>query len=324
MDTTPKSAVEIFGDQLTALELFFSIDLPGNTPGERIDSLISLAKNQPEVTDALKAFLDNPLNFSTKFSDSGRVFEAIVRTLFATSTRAAIHSYGPRDAPKNQHWMPVAYLKAFGKSISSSKNNRSVRVTGVSFAGEFAMGFEIRDSNFIHPLVKNRGFYENNAEFFFCLIEGLYAQARACRDRPVDKCLMGLFFFVQSVRNPRRNGQFHHSTLSEIVDAALANMDAVGSGMVVDLRQTYLPMPFTPYVPPFVDRIAGARVYSLPIESKLLFSISTKPLTNEDWETVPGRYRDALLIQALRRGTHLFGITKDGALGSLRKLGFLR
>lgn len=320
MDTTPKSAAEIFGDQLTALELLFAIDLPGRTPGDRLNSLREKALANPALTESLKGFLDNPLNFSAKFSSLGNTFEAIVRTLFATAARGAIHDYGPGGAPKNQHWMPVAYLKPFGSATGSSKNNRSVRVQGVSFADELIMGFEIRDSNFIHDQVKGAGFYEDSAEFFFCLVENLYSQGRTRMERPIDNCLVALFFFVQSVRNPRGGKRFIHSKLSDLVDAILANIDAVGHGLQTEFRKTSDTMPFTPYVPPFVDRFRGARVYSLPIGPKMLFSISTAELDEESWQQIPGRYRRAVIAQAFRRGSHIFGVHKDGIIGLLRKL----
>lgn len=321
MDTTPKSAAEIFSDQLTALELLFAIELPGRTPGDRLNSLREKALGNPALTESLKSFLDNPLNFSAKFSSLGNTFEAIVRTLFATAARGAIHDYGSGGAPKNQHWMPVAYLKPFGSATGSSKNNRSVRVQGVSFADKLIMGFEIRDSNFIHDQVKGAGFYEDSAEFFFCLIENLYSQGRTRQERPIDNCLVALFFFVQSVRNPRGGKRFIHSRLCDIVDAVLANIDAVGPGLQTEFLKTADKMPFTPYVPPFVDRFKGARIYSLPIEPKTLFCISTKELSEGGWRQIPARYRKAVIIQAYRRGSHIFGVHKDGILGLLQKLG---
>jgi len=321
MDTTPKTAVEIFDDQLTALELLFATDLPGNTPGQRLNALGAAAKANPQLMESLKGFLDNPIHFAMKFSSSESSFNAIVRTLFATAARGAIHDYGPAGAPKNQHWMPVAYLSPFGERTGSGKNNRSVRVPGVSFADDLILGFEIRDSNFIHDKVKGAGFYEDGAEFFFCLVENLYSQGRSRRDRPIDNCLVALFFFVQSVRNPRRGKHFLHSRLCDIVDAVLANIDAVGPNLHTEFLKTSDAMPFTPYVPPFVDCFKGARVYSLPIEPKMLFSISTKQLSDGAWRQIPARYRKAVIAQAFRRGKHVFGVHKDSIIGTLKKLG---
>lgn len=324
MDTTPKSAAEIFGDQLTALELLFAIDLPGKTPGDRLNALREAARANPALTASLKEFLDNPLNFSAKFSSLGNTFEAIVRTLFATAARGAIHDYGSGGAPKKQHWMPVAYLKPFGDPTGTSKQNRSIRVPGVSFADELIMGFEIRDSNFIHDQIKEKGFYEDGAEFFFCLIESLYSQGRSRQERPIDNCLVALFFFVQSVRNPRGGKKFIHSRLSEIVDAVLANIDAVGPNLQTEFLKSSETVPFTPYVPPFVDRIGGVRIYSLPIGPKMLFSITTGELDELSWKQIPGRYRKAVISQAFRRGSHIFGITKGQIVGAIYKMKLAR
>lgn len=324
MDTTPKSAAEIFSDQLSALELLFAIDLPGKTPGDRLNALREVSQSNPALTESLKGFLDNPLNFSAKFSSLGNTFEAIVRTLFAVAARGAIHDYGPGGAPKNQHWMPVAYLKNFGTATGSGKTNRSVRVQGVSFADDLIMGFEIRDSNFIHDQIEGEGFYEDGAEFFFCLIENLYSQGRARKERPIDNCLVALFFFVQSVRNPRGGRKFIHSRLCDIVDAVLANIDAVGPGLETEFLKTSDAMPFTPYVPPFVDRIDGVQIYSLPIEPKMLFSITTGELDELSWKQIPNRYRKAVISQAFRRGNHIFGISKGQILGAIYKMKLTR
>lgn len=323
MDTTSKSAAEIFGDQLTALELLFAIELPGRTPGDRLNSLRTVALENSSLGSVLKDFLSNPLNFASKFSADGKIFEAIVRTLFATASLGAIHNYGPKGAPKKQHWMPVAYLRAFGTPTGTGKHNRSFRVPGVSFADKLILDFEIRDSSFIHDQVDDLGFYEDSAEQFFCLIESLYSQGRARQERPIDNCLVALFFFVQSVRNPRAGKRANHSRLCDIVDAVLANIDAVGPGIQAEFLKTSMPMPFTPHVPAFVDKIDGVKVYSLPIESKLLFSISTGELEDGSWKQIPRRYQKAVIAQALRRKSYLFGVEKNSVIWVARGMGLI-
>lgn len=321
MDTTgTKTAAKIFGDQLSAFELLFAIELDGATPGERLNSLGALAKANPTLMDSLKTFLENPISFSKRFSSADNLFDSVAKTLFATAVRGAIHEYGSMGAPKRQHWMPVAYLNGFGTKTGTGKTNRSISVPGVSFADGLVMGFETRDSSFVHERVEGLGFYEDGAEFFFCLIENLYAQGRARQERTVDGGLVALFFFAQSVRNPRYGQRFLHSKLSAIVDAILANMDAVGPAMEVNFLKSAQQLPFTPYVPPFVDKLQGQRIYSLPISPNMLFTISTGPLDELSWKQIPKRYRESVIAQAVRRGSHIFGLQKVQILGTLQEL----
>jgi len=321
MDTTTKAASAIFGDQLTALEALFGIELTGSTLGERIVSLRAIAKADPKLTGSLLEFFNNPIHFASKFvSGDDGIFAAVVKTLFAAAVRGAIHEYGSMGAPKKQHWMPLAYLGPFGTMTSESKNSRSVSIPGVSFADELVMGFETRDTSFIHEKVNGAGFYEDGAEFFFCMIESLYAQGRTRQDREIDHGLVALFFFVQSVRNPRYGQRFVHSKLSDILDAILVNMDAVGPKMQARFLKAQHMLPFTPYVPPFVDRFGSARVYSLPVSPKMLFVLSTEELSEVSWRQTVKRYRDTVILQAQRRGSFIFGVSKDSIMGTLDKL----
>lgn len=318
MDTT-KTAAGIFADQLSAVELLFGfkIDSAG-TPGERVSALGKLARSDKGLNKSLLEFFSNPVHFANRFtsSDDG-VFESVTRTLFAAAVRGAIHDYGNMGAPKNQHWMPLAYLNPFGKPASTSKNNRSVLVSGVSFADGFAMNFETRDTSFIHDKVNGAGFYEDSAEYFFHLIEGLYSQGRIRQDREIDLSLVALFFFVQSVRNPRYGQRFVHSELSSIIDAILANLDAVGPTMEARFLKSGFQLPFTPYVPPFVDRFGAQRVYSLPVGPNLLFSVTTGELAEIEWKQIPKRYRRSVIRQAQKRESYIFGVTRDGIRGEL-------
>jgi len=319
MDTT-RTATKIFADQLSAVEMLFGMEPTSGTPGERIAQFGEQARGDKGLVASLREFFSNPVHFSKRFaSSSDGIFESVVRTLFAVSVRGVIHSYGNMGAPKNQHWMPLAYLSSFGEATSESKNSRSVLVPGVSFADELVLGFETRDSSFIHDKVNGAGFYEDSAEYFFHLVEGLYAQGRNGRKSEIDHGLVALFFFVQSVRNPRYGQRFVHSALSSIIDAVLTNIDAVGPSMKVKFLQVPVDqkLPFTPYVPPFVDRIGGERVYSLPVNTHLLFSVSTGALKHSEWKTVPGRYRKAVVRQAQRRGSYVFGVHKGDIRGLL-------
>lgn len=321
MDTTIKTAAEIFDRQFSALEALFGIDLEEGTAGERLMALGEIAKVDSQLTSSLKEFFENPIHFASKFlsKDSG-VFEAVVKTLFAVSVRGAIHDYGSMGAPKKQHWLPYAYLNHFGTSTGEGKGNRSVSIPGVSFADGFVMGFETRDSSFVHEKVNGAGFYEDGAEFFFCMVESLYAQGRARQDREIDHSLVALFFFVQSVRNPRYGQRFLHSKLSDIVDAIILNIDAVGPTMKTRFLKSQYMLPFTPYVPPFVDHFGSARVYSLPVEPKVLFALSSEELPEISWRQIARRYRDKVILQAQRRGSFIFGVSKDSIQGALGKL----
>lgn len=307
---TVKNAKEIFTNQLDALELLFDMKLTGETPGARLDSLREQALANAELHESLKKFLDTPLQFASRFSASSGIFASMVRTFFGAASRGAVHDYGPQGAPKKQHWMPLAYLNSFGDRASESKNNRSLTVPGVSFADGMAMDFETRDSSFIHDRVNGSGFYEDGAEFFFHLVEGLYAQSRSGRSVETNNTVIALFFFTQSVRNPRYGQRFVHNKLSAIVDAILANMEAVGPTMEVKVLKSPVSLPFTPYVPPFVDRIQGEKVYGLPIEPKKLFCISTGPVEETDWKNVPKRYCYGVISQAVRRRSYIFGVQK--------------
>lgn len=312
MDTT-KTAAGIFADQLSAVELLFGfrIDSDG-TPGERVSALGELARKDKGLTSSLMEFFSNPVHFANRFSSSDDgIFEAVTRTLFAAAVRGAIHDYGNMGAPKRQHWMPVAYLTTFGRNTGEGKGNRSVFIPGVSFTDGFTMDFETRDATFIHDKVNGAGFYEDSAEYFFHLVEGLYAQGRTRQEREIDHSLVALFFFVQSVRNPRYGERFVHSKLSSILDAILANLDAVGPTMEARFLKSSRLLPFTPYVPPFVDRFEDARIYSLPVGPNTLFSVSTGKLRDVEWRQLPNRYRKAVVRQAQRRESYVFGVEKQ-------------
>lgn len=311
MDTTPKTAKEIFNDQLTAIELLFDLKLSGETPGSRLDSLRDQALKTPALNESLKKFLETPLQFAARFSYSDGIFPSMVRTLFASAARGAVHDYGAMGAPKKQHWIPLAYLNSFGTSAGQSKNNRSVLVPGVSFADGMAMDFETRDSNFIHDRVNGGGFYEDGAEFFFHLVEGLYAQSRTGKSETINTTVIALFFFTQSVRNPRYGQRFVYNKLSSIVDAIIANMDAVGPNMKAMTLKSHVSLPFTPYVPPFVDRFDNEKVYSLPIESKKLFVITTGEVNEIHRKQIVKRYCLGVIRQAVRRKSYVFGIQKS-------------
>lgn len=312
MDTTQKSAVEIFGAQFNALEMLFGIELSGATPGARLESLGAVYRNlNSDVSERLRNFLDTPFNYANRFARSDSVFDAVTKALFSATARGAIHDYGRVGAPKKQHWMPLAYLSSFGKAVSTSKNSRSVSVPGISFSDGLTMNFETRDSTFIHEQTDGQGFYEDSAEYFFHLVESFYAQCRASRTRTIDHASVALFFFTQSIRNPRYGQRFLHSKLGSITDAILANIDAVGPGFKTRYIKTSKKMPFTPYVPAFVDRIEDARVYTLPIAPKMAFVMSTEELSEFSWAQTPQRYRHAVLRQAIRRGSYIFGVQKE-------------
>jgi len=322
MDATTKTAAAIFEDQLTALELLFGLEFEGSTPGERIASLGVHAKADPALAASLKSFFSNPIHFAEKFKGSdGSLFNLVTKTLLATAVRGVIHDYGPMGAPRRQHWMPFTYLKNFclsGHKIKRQGETRSVVIPGVNFAEGSVMDFETSDANFIHPKVNGMGFYEDGAEFFFSLVEGLYAQGRSQEgnENKIDQTMVALFFIVQSVRNPRRGASFVHSTLSSIVDAVLANIDAVGPRMQARfLRSGSGQLPFTPYVPPFVDRFGSERVYSSPVSLRVLFSLSSGELDEESWAMAPFRYRRGVIRQAQRRGGYIFGVHKDKIAG---------
>lgn len=313
-----KTARKIFGDQLTALEYFFSLELKGETEGQRLSNLGAQARANKDLRVSLENFFDNPTNFSRKFPTASSLFDSVVLTLLATSVKGAIYVYGSHGAPLKQHWMPIAYLHPFGRAAGEGKNNRSVYVPGVSFADDFILNFETRDTTFMHDKVGGVGFYEDSAEYFFHLVENLYSQGRVRQDRDVDKTVLSLFFLVQSVRNPRPGVRFDHSKLADIIDAVLLNLDTVGPEMEAKVSATSLAMPFTPYVPTFEDNIGGAKVYSLPIGPKVLFSIASKPLESLDWNQIPKRYRKSVILRAKRRKSIIFGVTRDQIVAIIR------
>lgn len=314
------SAVEIFENQLNAMELLFNFKLDGATVGEKLTSLTEFTRKDRKLAELLIDFLANTVSYASKFCDKDDVFGSMVMTLFATAVRGAVHTYGPMGAPKRQHWLPLAYLSPFGEAAGDGKHNRSVIIPVVSFADGFIMGLEARDSAFIHPKIEGRGFYEDGAEFFFHLVESLYAQGRSCKNRPIDHSLVALFFFVQSVRNPRAKEGFVHSELSAIVEAVLENMDLVGPRMSTKFLKSARHLPFTPYVPSFIHRVGTARVYSMPVEPKTLFAISSEPLEEFSWTSIINRYRRAVVRQAIRRGTHLFGVPRTQLLGAISEV----
>lgn len=306
-----RTARKIFGDQLTALEYFFNLKLEGDTEGQRLAHLGVQARANKTLQTSLDHFFDNPLNFARKFPSSDTLFGSVVLTLLATSVKGAIYSYAAGRAPVKQHWMPIAYLHPFGRSAGEGKNNRSVHVPGVSFADGFILNFETRDSTFIHDRVDGNGFYEDCTEYFFHLVENLYSHGRVRKNPETDKTALALFFLVQSVRNPRPGATFHYSKLADVVDAVLVNLDAVGPEMSATIATTSLAMPFTPYVPTFEDNLDGAKVYSLPIGPKVLFSIASKPLKEAQWKQIPKRYRRSVVMRASRRKSVIFGVSFD-------------
>lgn len=248
-----------------------------------------------------------------KRNSTGDFMETLQRFLVIQLLVAATHRYGS-NAPALHHWVPLCYLKNFTRGLNASAQ-RSQVVPGLRFLTNGVVErVSVADSQFAHgSSVKEGGYYELKAEYFFSIIESAYSATISSRiagkSREMGKIYATAMLLVQAIRAPR-NGSFELRGFREIVDYLEILVDGL-EGTHVYLQSSNEPLAFSTHVPTRSRRVKGGIVAYFPLSSDIALLVSSRDLDVSERLEMIEKSQQATISYARRTGETIYGILPE-------------
>lgn len=248
----------------------------------------------------------------------------VIDLIFHALVSSVGYRYPKINVPKVHHWLPISYTRAFAitKAPVPGSRKRSCSIQGLTFTHEGeSIEKSVSDSHFAHGVdADGNGFYNLNAEYFFCKIESKFAESRQRafhkdnrqkakgKDIFPNVCLTA-FFIVQSVRNPHPDSaQFSIRSFNGVVEGLIAALEQVPT-IYTMLASTNSRMAFTPYVPTRILRMTdGNRALIFPVGPHQALIVSDQQMIGRDVRKLAEGSNAAVISHARRNGSMVFGI----------------
>lgn len=283
---------------------------PGNSVGERFSKIAEAARKDSTlnsnlvhyakmITEILKVRAGNE-----NADQDIDIKELVVLSVFSSMLRGMVHRITDSD-PKVHHWLPVVYLKGFGSVPTKSRKIRAV-VPAVILDNGREVHVKVNDSEFAHPVINDRGYYDMEIENFFSHVEGVFSIGRATSDTLLGVASLASFFMAQSVRNPHPASGFASGGLVEVIDEIVKNLDLLDK-FFVKVANTHS-LPFSPYVPVKIRRrVDGSSVMCFAVSRGVALVLSDKEISSEVFDSAVDSYRSHLNLVGKENGI-IYGI----------------
>lgn len=317
------SSNDSFNKKLDAMSRSIGITLNGDTAAERF---LSLHRKTRDKNNGVAVKADLYARFakdlfgidsgSLETNENQDIKPLVEDMLFYSLVHGMSHIYPRDNRPKTHHWLPVTYMRPFGRK--GGNGTRAV-VDGTCFTGHGVLDVTVKDIQFAH----NRGDgYDLAVEAFFCSIETLYSHFRQIRKTSKESVVaMAAFFVAQSVRNPHPDAGFVAKDIVGVVNALMTSLD-VNDKMFGRFENNNHQLPLSPYVPTKVRRLAdGNNVYVLPVLPNVGFILSSKsPLSQDQALHAMTSYRNNMIKDAAKNNGVVFGVSSASALKTLEEM----
>lgn len=296
------------------MELSCDVVCEGDTIVEKLENLHTVMQEDRKAADRVTSyalFLRQMVkDESTRVAEGDDIKSLVVQQFFSQILSAMAHKY-KNDAPKRHHWLPVAYILAFGSKGKTTKDRANV--SGVAFHNKEVISMTVKDVQFAHNSYKD-GYYPLPLENFFSRIEASYADNRNSLMKnsiqPMTPIALSAFFIIQSLRNPHPStGLFPvhdiQSTLTSLI-LLLNKLDSIHTYIVPSKRK----LSFSPYIPTraklFQD---GSKAYYLPATPRQAIILSDKAIGHDVAQKTAKELHESFIAYARRNNGVIFGVS---------------
>lgn len=308
------SAREMLSKQLNGVEGFLSVSFEGDSFEEKIGSIHEMSKNDPHLRNSVHSIsreLFDYLKWEVE-TDPEDIRPLVITTIFIALLRGMVMKTD--DPARFHHWLPVAYLHGFEAGGTKSKSVRA-EIPSVVFTDNGYVNKKTRDTYFAHQRNEDGGYYNDEIESFFSVIESFYAlqhDAVFCKkNAKIIPTLISAFMFVQSVRNPHDSIGFIDGSTQSIISAIIESLDSFPK-IVAKIQNMDKVIPFSPYIPYRVRMVRGIKMICVPISRETVIAISEDEISKFEIFRAANSYRKHIIRHAQKNNEIVFGMRIRG------------